>query len=89
MRMLLSERRDQGFQLVELVVGLAVVALVAGFAVAPLVRVSAATRVRAGAAEVYASYAAGRAGEDNEVMRRSSPPRQRILAASRLIWLAW
>lgn len=45
---------NEGYQLVEVVVVLAVVALLAGFSVAPLLRISAANRVRAGAAEVAA-----------------------------------
>jgi hypothetical protein len=39
-------------------------------------------------AEAYAAYAAGGPEERNEVMRSSSPTRQRILATRWLIWLA-
>src|SRR2546430_15311736 len=43
----------------------------------------------AGSAEAYAAYAAGADKEANEVLRSSSPARQRILATRWLIWLAW
>ena len=66
-------RRCNGFQLIELVVSLAVIGLLLSLAAAPLLRVSANTRVRAAAAELVGVMRTARVPDGSTNTQDQSP----------------